>query len=90
VWAVCSSSVVFSTGLVRNAARNGLLRRAAQGHWVAQAVFSSLAKRLFNSHFFFGILHLVLKLIQACSQVPFKDGEEGDGAAGQQAHSCLE
>lgn len=36
------------------------------------------------------MLHLVLKLIQARSQVPFKDEEEGDGAAGQQTHSCLE
>lgn len=87
---MCSSGGIFSTGFARNAVCNGLLRSPAQGHWVAQAVFSLLAKHLFNSHFFFGILYLVLKLIQACSQVPFKAGEEGDGAAGQQAHSCLE
>lgn len=87
---VCFSGEIFSTGPVRNGACDGLLRSAAQGHRVAQAVSSLLAKPLFNSHFCFGMLHLVLKLIQACSQALFTAGEEGDGAAGQQAHSCLE
>lgn len=80
----------FSTGLVRNAAGNGLLRSAAQGRRAAKAVLPLLEKYIFNSPFRFGMLHSVLQLIQARSPVLFKDGEEGDGAAGRQARSCLE
>lgn len=53
-WILCSSGVIFSTGLVGNADCNGLPRSAAQGHWVAQAVFSLLANTFLMAIFPWG------------------------------------